>query len=665
LLNRRLAKRQARQRAVIAAIAAAAVLFGAIALATELLDTTLQTIVYDKAQDVSPATVKNQITIVAYDDLTVESYGVYPLPRRAYADLLRALTPLSPTTVAFDISFYEPSPSAADDAAFAAAIRDARNVILAMQGAGDGTLGDHVTKFATVKLPIPELLSAAAAVGAVNIKADPDSRVRDSQVLIEGPDGKRYFGLPIVAAARQLGGDLGSARIEGDRLAFPAALAERVLPLDRRGGMGIYYSSAPATSTREQERLGSGPCKKAGEFCVVSMRDVIASRVPRELITGRTLFVGAHSLSAVPDDYPVPNAAGQKMFGVEIWANTAQSIFTNRYPVLKQGFLPTLVQMFVATLAGMLLILRWRLVGLFLALAGLAAYALAGYVLFNAQTSGDVGSGPVEVPSLGYVLPSAFWWVVALGYLLVEERGAVNRTQTTFGRFVTPSVARTIMDREETGSLSLGGEERQVTVLFGDIRGFTTMSEEMTPTTLLGHLNRYFDGMVDVVNRFSGTVNKYNGDSIMIIWNAPVEVADHQRKAVECALEMQRFIQTERAKGGPDVSFGFGINSGPVVAGFLGAKGRMEYTVIGDTANVASRLTAADIARRDQVVCSAETLASLGDDVDWADLGAIAVRGRGEPVRCFQINRFGPTANPNPAPRPEGRVTHAAAAGYR
>jgi class 3 adenylate cyclase len=186
----------------------------------------------------------------------------------------------------------------------------------------------------------------------------------------------------------------------------------------------------------------------------------------------------------------------------------------------------------------------------------------------------------------------------------------------------------------------------------------------MTPATLLGELNRYFDGMVEIVNRYSGTVNKYNGDNIMVIWNAPIEVADHPRKAVACALEMQRWIQAERAKGGPDVSFGFGINTGSVVAGFLGAKGRMEYTVIGDTANVASRLTSADIARRDQVACSAETLAQLGDDVDRIDLGAIVVKGRGVAVRCYQVNRLGGIENPNPAAAPEIQIAKAAVAGY-
>lgn len=661
MVGRLLARRQTRERAVIAILAMLAVLFGAVALWTQLFDTTLQTIAYDRALQISPATVKNQITIVAIDEPTVQSSDVYPLPRHLYADLIRALKPFNPAVIAFDVSFYDKSPFAADDAQLAAAIKDAGNVYLAMQGVGDGTIGDHVQRFAQVNLPRPELLAAAAGVGSVNITPDPDSRVRDAQTVVEGPDGKRYFSLPLVAAAKQLRADLTKARVENDRLIVPAPLGDRVLPLNQRGGSAIYYAAAPATPTFQQ----NGYCKVAGEFCVVSMKDAAAGKVPKELITGRTVFVGFHSVTAIPDYYAIPNGApGQTMFGVEIWANAEQSIFTNRYPVLKQGFLTTVFWMLLIVLAGMLLVVRYHLRGFLFALGVLGAYVLAGYLLFTLQTAGDIGSGPVEVPSIGYIVPSGFWWVIALGYLLVEERTAVTRTQSTFGRFVTPSVARTILEKEEAGQLGLGGEERNVTVLFGDIRGFTTISEGMTPATLMQHLNRYFDGMVEVVNRFDGTVNKYNGDNIMVIWNAPIEVPGHARKAIECALEMQKWIQAERQKGGPDVSFGFGVNSGPVVAGFLGAKGRMEYTVIGDTANVASRLTSSDIARRDQVACSAETLSQLGDDVAVVDLGAIAVKGRAEAVRCFQIDRIGSIANPNPAPAPDVQVTKAAVAGY-
>jgi len=649
---------------VVAFLTSIAVLIGAALLAGEVLDTTLQSVVYDRAITISPSEVRNQITIVAIDDPTISQYGRYPLPRQAYTDLLRALKAMQPSVIAFDVGFYDPSANPDEDRAFAAAIKDAGNVVLAMQGAGDGDLGDHTTTYANLELPIPILRDAAAGLGAVNINPDPDGRVRDAQLRIQGEDGTTYWSLPLLTAAKKLGADLASARREGDLLVVPAPLGDRTMPLDRRGGMSVYYAAEPAPVTYNDP---SYPCKASDrpEFCVVSMKDIVNGTTPRSLIVGHAVLIGAHSLSAVADDYPVPNSSGHKMFGVEIWANAAQSIFTNRYPVLKQSFYTTLAVLLIVSLAGMLLVLRWRLWGFLGALGLLTAYVVGAYVVFSFQTAGTVGTGPVEVPSIAYVLPAGFWWVVFLGYLQIEEQVALARTRNTFGRFVTPAVARTIMDREEAGKLALGGEEKRVTVLFGDIRGFTTMSEGMMPSTLLHHLNRYFDGMVDIVNRYEGTVNKYNGDNIMVLWGAPLELKDQARKAVQCALEMQRWIVAEREKGGgPDISFGFGINTGGVVAGFLGAKGRMEYTVIGDTANVASRLTSSDIARRDQVACSGETLGELGDDVEVVDLGAVLVKGRAEPVPCWQINRLGALRTPKPAPPPEIPIGRAAVAGY-
>ncbi|MDQ3097451.1 MAG: adenylate/guanylate cyclase domain-containing protein, partial [Chloroflexota bacterium] len=519
--------------------------------------------------------------------------------------------------------------------------------------------GGGTSTFTDTQLPLQLFREVAFALGAVNILPDDDGRVRKAPLLIDTPDG-RFYSLPLVAAAKVARADLTKAAAEGDRFVVPAPLARRIMPLDDAGAMPVYYAAPPAPPVRS----GATPCVRAEEFCVVSLKDVVEGLIPAKLLQNRLVLVGAHSVSSVPDDYPVPTSANRKMFGVEIWANTAQSIFTNRYPLKDQGTLATLLQAAIVLIVGVLLVARFRLFGFLGALALLALYSAGQYFWYGVQTSGDVGSGPVAVPSLGYLFPAAFWWVIVLGYILVEEQIALARTQTTFGRFVTPAVARTIMDREETGQLALGGEEKRVTVLFGDIRGFTTMSEGMPPAVLLETLNRYFEGIVEIVEPYEGTVNKYNGDNIMVIWGAPLEVQDQARKAVECALEIQRFIVGERAKGGPAVSFGFGINTGPVIAGFLGARGRMEYTVIGDTANVASRLTSADIARRDQVVVSAGTLAELGDDVTAVSLGEIIVKGRAAAVACHQIDRLGTKVSPNPAPAPDRPIGQAAVAGF-
>ena len=662
--------RRQRQRAILAALATVGILVGALSFSSQLLDSNLQAVTYDTYITNAPGKLSNQVTVIALDDKTVTKYGKYPLPRQAWVDLLAALKPLGPRAVAFDIGFYDESPNPDQDRALAVAIKDAGNVILAMQGAGAHIDGDGAVRYHAEQVPITILRQAAAGLASVNVLPDADGRVRKAELVIDTPSG-RYYALPLVATARSLlvakfvAGDETSIKQQGDVLVLPGrtGLPDRVMPIDETGHMPVYYAAPPATDLAARSP-DAKPCADSLEFCVVSLADVVAGKIPRELIANRTIFVGAHSISAVPDNYPVPNSGFLKMWGVEIWANTAASIFTNRFPQTRESFPVTLAEMIVATLGGILLVTQFRLYGFLAAVFGLVVYGYARFVLFSAATGGSVGEGPIAVASYGYLIPSAFWWVVALGYLLVEEQRAVTRTQTTFGRFVTPSIARTIMDIEESGKLALGGEEKRVTVLFGDIRGFTTMSEGMTPRVLLDTLNRYFEGIVNIVNRYEGTVNKYNGDNIMVIWGAPLPVVDQARKAVQAALEIQRWIVAERGTGGPDVSFGFGINTGPVVAGFLGALGRMEYTVIGDTANVASRLTSNDIARRDQVAVSAETLSELGGDVTTVDLGAVQVKGRAEAVRCYQVNSIGTIESPNPAPAPERPIGAAAVAGY-
>ncbi|HKC91408.1 MAG TPA: CHASE2 domain-containing protein, partial [Candidatus Limnocylindria bacterium] len=344
-------KRHTRQRLVVAGLALVALAVGALLLRMDLFDTSLQSIVYDKAIDIGNPPLANQVTIVALDDQTVAQYR-YPLPHQAYTDLLRALKPLNASVIAFDVAFYDAAQNPEDDRALAAAIKDAGNVLLAMQGSGRVTLGDHTERYPVVQLPIPVLRSAAAGVGTVNIHPDPDGRVRYAQLRIEGPDGATYYSLPLVAAASKVRADLSSAQRTGDIFTVHAPLGDRVIPIDRRGGMSIYYAAPPAP--------GPSDCSNKDLFCVVSMKDVINGAVPRELITGRAVFIGAHTLSAVPDSYPVPNSSGDSMFGVEIWANAAQSILTNRYPVLKQSDPATLAQLLVVTLAGLLLVLRCR-----------------------------------------------------------------------------------------------------------------------------------------------------------------------------------------------------------------------------------------------------------------------------------------------------------------
>jgi CHASE2 domain-containing sensor protein len=458
--------RRQRQRAILAALAVVGTLLGALSFNAHLLDPSLQAATYDTYITYAPGKLSNQVTVVALDDRTVARYGTYPVPRQAYVDLLGALKPMGPRAIAFDIGFYDDSPNADQDRALAAGIRDAGNVILAMQGAGGRIDADGSVRYTAELLPISILRQAAAGVASVNILPDEDSRVRKAELVVDTPSG-RYHALPLVAAARSLlgaklvAGDERSIARHGDALVLPgrAPLPDRVMPIDESGHMPVYYAAPPASDLGARD-ANAKPCADRLEFCIVSLADVVAGMVPRDLIANRTVFVGAHSLAAVPDNYPVPNSGAGKMWGVEIWANAAASIFTNRFPQTRESFTVTVAEMLVATLGGILLVARFRLYGFLAAIVALVAYGYARFLLFVGATSSPVGDGPIAVASYGYLVPAAFWWVVGLGYLLVEEQRAVRRTQATFGRFVTPSVARTIIDIEESGKATSAASRR-------------------------------------------------------------------------------------------------------------------------------------------------------------------------------------------------------------
>src|SRR5213079_1764532 len=241
---------------------------------------------------------------------------------QAWVDLLGALRPMTPRAVALDIAFYDASPDPDQDRALGSAIKDAGNVILAMQGAGAHADGDGAVRYSAEQLPIPMLRQAAAGVAAVNVFPDEDSRVRKAELVIDTPSG-RYYSLPLVVTVRSLlaaklvTGDETSITREGGVLRLPGrpGLADRAMPIDDTGHMPIYYAAPPARDLTAVKGTGAAPCADPNELCVVSLADVVAGKVPRELIANRTILVGAHSLSAVPDSYPVPNSGALKMWG--------------------------------------------------------------------------------------------------------------------------------------------------------------------------------------------------------------------------------------------------------------------------------------------------------------------------------------------------------------
>jgi adenylate cyclase len=214
-----------------------------------------------------------------------------------------------------------------------------------------------------------------------------------------------------------------------------------------------------------------------------------------------------------------------------------------------------------------------------------------------------------------------------------------RRVKQLFGRYVSPHVFERLL--ENPALARLGGERREMSVLFSDIRGFTAASEHGNPEAIVAQLNEYFGRMVDVVFRHGGTVDKFVGDMVMALFGAPLHDADHAEHAVAAAVEMVRELgelnRTWAAEGRPQLDIGVGVNSGEMIAGNIGSSSIMSYTVIGDNVNLGSRLESLNKNYGTRIIISDATRARLTGAYDLRALGAVVVKGKTRPVDIFEV----------------------------
>ncbi|MGB9724511.1 MAG: adenylate/guanylate cyclase domain-containing protein [Chloroflexia bacterium] len=235
---------------------------------------------------------------------------------------------------------------------------------------------------------------------------------------------------------------------------------------------------------------------------------------------------------------------------------------------------------------------------------------------------------------------------------MLDELKQAQRVRDIFGRAVSPEVSRLLIEATERGEVALGGETRVVSILFADIRGFTALSEGRPPEEVLATLNQVLGKLIAVIGEYNGVVNKFGGDSLLAIFGAPIPQPDHARRAVMAGLEMVQQMaalnEQRRSRGQGPLSVGITINTGLVVAGLTGSAERLEYTVIGDTVNVAARLQ--ELAGHEQgpsLLITASTAQALGSEhgLEWVDLGMQRLRGRVEPVRVYAVRGLAGTGS--------------------
>jgi adenylate cyclase len=548
------------------------------------------------------------VFLVVVDDETFDKLGGRtPIPRDHLAKVIRGLAKSGAGAVGVDIQFDTPTTPAADGA-LAAAIREfsdnglSRVVLLGPLASGDAPLGAGA-------------LGGAVMLASPSVPEDPDHIIRRVDAVIPGKPP-----LPTLALAT-------AARASGlDGRALDGALAVGApLPLPRLRAGRLERSGGPPVEARAGVSWPINYVGPPGSFFTIRSDSVAALAEPGNepekdnALRGAIVLLGG-TFAAGRDSYLTPHGL---MPGVEVHANVAHMLTTRRFIQPSTWLAALAINTGVVLVAGLVLVTLRPLIGTLVCVGGSLLLGVpAAIVAF------DRGGYWID-----FVLPVAAASLMGIGSDALDRR----RFRDSFARYLS----RDVMAKVLADAPSLQGEYREVSILFSDLRGFTTMSERMQPAAIAAHLNEYFDAMTAAIFKHHGMINDFVGDAVMAVFGAPVSDPDHAWHAVQSALEMDRALtalnERWRAAGLVELRMGVGIHTGRVFAGNVGGRDRMKYTVIGDPVNVASRVEGLNKDLSTTLLVTEETLAAVGDRLRVRDCGPVAVKGRVEKVRVFEV----------------------------
>jgi len=237
------------------------------------------------------------------------------------------------------------------------------------------------------------------------------------------------------------------------------------------------------------------------------------------------------------------------------------------------------------------------------------------------------------------VIQVGFMFTLIITYRVLTEQREKRYIRQTFSKFVSKTVVDELLKKPEM--LKLGGEKKILSVLFSDIRGFTTLSERMTPEHLVDHLNHYLQAMTDIVIKYDGTLDKYVGDEIMAFWGAPIPQNNHALLSCKAAIEMMTKLKEMnthwRQEGKDAINIGIGINTGEMIVGNVGSSSRMDYTLIGDNVNLGARLEGTNKIYSTNIIISEYTYEQVKEQVIVRELDLIRVKGKDRPVTIYEL----------------------------
>ncbi|MAG14192.1 MAG: adenylate/guanylate cyclase domain-containing protein [Spirochaetales bacterium] len=392
------------------------------------------------------------------------------------------------------------------------------------------------------------------------------------------------------------------------------------IPIDEQGQMLVNFMGPPSLPGSNQ----TFPIRSFFGYAS-SVTSVDPARWPRtKAVENKLVMVGAFARGIAEDQKPTPYGL---MYGVEIHANALNTIimenFLKEVPYWIDIAILIFLVMLIAYMASRLPTV-WSLVS---SIVLVLALFITVSIVFD-QTSYIVSfSGP----AIGVLF--AFLSVVV--YRIMTEEKDKKRIKDMFGKYVSPEVVDQILDDPP----ELGGLDKDLTVFFSDIRGFTSLSEMMQPQELVNHLNLYLTAMTDIIMEYEGTLDKYVGDEIMCFWGAPLPQADHAILACKCALRQMQKLH-ELNDGWPEerrINIGIGLNSGIMTVGNMGSLGRMSYTLTGDPVNLGARLEGTNKQYITNIIISEYTYGLVRDKVVVRELDNIRVKGKNKPVLIYEL----------------------------
>ncbi len=544
------------------------------------------------------------IVIIAIDDKSFQwTKYEWPWPRAYLAQIVNAVNQGGAQVVGLDILLTEPGKDPDGDEALAQALSQSPSSVSDLL-----IFRDPQQNMVSLDLPIKPYRNALKAMGITTIIQDKDAVTRSIQAYDTYGD-QVYYNWAFQVASQYL-------KSSPPSNANPNGLTFNGQRVPLHNGLLLVNYNGPA---------GTYPTYSAYQ---VALGDVLKENP--NAFKDKIVLIGATTIT-LHDVYATPFSAQQPMAGVEVVANAVDTILNGHYLRETLPWAALLIIIFMAILASFISRIQRPSLTIAIMAVGMILYAAVTYFTFLMEGLYIPTVAPQLMLFLGVVLPTL--------EQSVSQELEKRRVRNLFSRFISPEMVDQLIGTQDINSLN---KRANLSILFSDIRGFTTLSEKLAPEEVVSVLNPYLEAMTKVIEKFGGTVDKYEGDAIVAFFGEPVVHEDHALRAVRTAAEMHKALadlhQLWGKQGRPfRIEIGIGVNSGEVFVGLLGSAQRINYTIIGDNANLASRLQ--DLTKTYQwpILISGSTYDQVKDEFEAELADSVIVKGRSESIKVYKL----------------------------